>query len=829
MKKIYVSLSFVMLSLFYFSQTSGLFFSEYAEGSSNNKYMEIYNGTGATVDLSEYAFPNVSNAPNVPGEYEYWNNFPIGATVADGDVYIIAHPSSDPLILAEADHTFSFMSNGDDGFCLVKQDGSWVDSNNDQIMQDSEISGFIYVDWIGTWDADPGTAWDVAGVTNGTQNHTLLRKETICTGNSTPLGSFGTNTTDSEWEVLDIDTWTNLGAHVANCGGGTLPIINSDPNSLSGFVQFVGSPSDEQTTEISGSNLTADVTATVSGDYEISLTTSVGFGPSVVLSQTAGELAATIVYVRLNGSVAVSPADGEIVLSSTGADNNTVALSGEILNPDPVIFVTEDTLSGFSHFVGTPSDVQSFEVSGNYLIDNVNISFATAIEYGISTDPTGPFTNSVTLISGAAPMNYLVETVGSTGFSPGSLNISVGDTVTFVNTGGNHNVNGTTNTFPGNPESFGNAVGAGWTFQHVFQTPGSYDYQCDPHAGMGMTGSIIVSPASPGSVANTAIYVQLNGSAQNLNQTGEIVVSSASATSQSVFLFGETLDYISSTIGSVTSNDNEGVAESLGDLVQLEGVVHCIDFDGNEGYSFTIIDENNDGINVFSFSDVSGYVVNEGEQILINGQIEQYNGLTEIVPDTIIVIAADMPTVTPTVVTSLDETTESQWITIENLDFVTPIATFPTGSNNIDVTDGTNVYTIRIDSDTDIPGSVTPQAPFNVTGVGGQYDSSSPFDEGYQLFPCGTGSFESTGTTGVEEQFIKSVTVYPNPVSDYVTVSLSEEGVFQLIIRDCHGRILENRSMNDSVTISSQKWSKGVYMIEVRNEIGISKNVKIIK
>ena len=173
-----------MLSLFCFSQTSGLFFSEYAEGSSNNKYMEIYNGTGATIDLSEYAFPNVSNAPSVPGEYEYWNNFPIGATVADGDVYIIAHPSSDPLILAEADHTFSFMSNGDDGFCLVKQDGSWVDTNNDQIMQDSEISGFIQVDWIGTWDADPGTAWDVAGVTNGTQNHTLLRKDAICSGNS---------------------------------------------------------------------------------------------------------------------------------------------------------------------------------------------------------------------------------------------------------------------------------------------------------------------------------------------------------------------------------------------------------------------------------------------------------------------------------------------------------------------------------------------------------------------------------------------------------------------------------------------------------------------
>ena len=36
-----------------------LFISEYAEGSSNNKYLEIYNGTGAEVSLAEYALPSV--------------------------------------------------------------------------------------------------------------------------------------------------------------------------------------------------------------------------------------------------------------------------------------------------------------------------------------------------------------------------------------------------------------------------------------------------------------------------------------------------------------------------------------------------------------------------------------------------------------------------------------------------------------------------------------------------------------------------------------------------------------------------------------------------
>ena len=69
-----------------------VFFSEAAEGSSNHKYFEIYNPTDATVDLSEYAFPNVGNAPTTPGEYEFWNAFEDGATIAPGDVFVICRP-----------------------------------------------------------------------------------------------------------------------------------------------------------------------------------------------------------------------------------------------------------------------------------------------------------------------------------------------------------------------------------------------------------------------------------------------------------------------------------------------------------------------------------------------------------------------------------------------------------------------------------------------------------------------------------------------------------------------------------------------------------------
>ena len=66
--------------LYFAFPMANLFFSEYAEGSSNNKYFEVYNPTQDRLSLC-WTWSNVSNAPSTPGVYEYWNEFDAGAII----------------------------------------------------------------------------------------------------------------------------------------------------------------------------------------------------------------------------------------------------------------------------------------------------------------------------------------------------------------------------------------------------------------------------------------------------------------------------------------------------------------------------------------------------------------------------------------------------------------------------------------------------------------------------------------------------------------------------------------------------------------------------
>jgi hypothetical protein len=181
-----------------------LFFSEWSEGSFNNKYFEIFNPTNDTISLVNYAFARVSNSPTIIGVYEYWNNFDSGSVILPMDVFIVAHPSADSLILAQANMTFGSLSNGNDGIALVY---------GNEPVSPMAPDGVTYeiVDWLGDWNGDPGQGWTIGGTFAGTRNHTIIRKCNIANGDTS-----WTNSAANQWMVLPNDYWNNIGYHTFN-------------------------------------------------------------------------------------------------------------------------------------------------------------------------------------------------------------------------------------------------------------------------------------------------------------------------------------------------------------------------------------------------------------------------------------------------------------------------------------------------------------------------------------------------------------------------------------------------------------------------------------
>ena len=112
------------------------------------------------------------------------------------------------------------------------------------------------------------------------------------------------------------------------------PTIVATPTTLTGFtyVENAG-PSTAKTISVSGAHLTADISLTASTNYEISKTENSGYDNSLTLTQASGAVAATTIYVRQKANLAKGDYDGTITLSSTGATDATVSLSGSVEGP----------------------------------------------------------------------------------------------------------------------------------------------------------------------------------------------------------------------------------------------------------------------------------------------------------------------------------------------------------------------------------------------------------------------------------------------------------------------------------------------------------------
>jgi len=168
--------------------TADIFFSEYIEGSSNNKAVEIFNGTGGSVDLAPYTVERYNNGAATPS-----STTDLTGTIDVDDVYVVANSGANAAILAEADLQSSLtFYNGDDALVLKK-------------------SGVI-IDSIGRVGEDPGSEWGTGDASTG--ENTIRRMSSVCSGDTDPTDPYDPAT---EWDGYPQNDSAGLGSHTG-CG-----------------------------------------------------------------------------------------------------------------------------------------------------------------------------------------------------------------------------------------------------------------------------------------------------------------------------------------------------------------------------------------------------------------------------------------------------------------------------------------------------------------------------------------------------------------------------------------------------------------------------------
>lgn len=228
----------VFFSLMGSAQVCNLFFSEYLEGASNNKAIEVYNPLNVTVDLTDYVIYRYNNGSPTPTD----SLFPQG-TLAPGAVFVAGNPSAVPGITAVSDtlHTITFF-NGDDAMELRYRPTNTT------------------LDIIGIIGNDPGTNWVVGS--GATSEFTLVRMFSYTDG------ELNWAVSANEWDVYPQNTTTFIGSH----SGASCCLANASSLSVSACSSYTWAE-----------NAT---TYTASGSYTDTLTNAAGCDSIITLNLT---------------------------------------------------------------------------------------------------------------------------------------------------------------------------------------------------------------------------------------------------------------------------------------------------------------------------------------------------------------------------------------------------------------------------------------------------------------------------------------------------------------------------------------------------------------
>ena len=166
-----------------------LIISEYVEGSSYNKALELFNGTDSTINLSGYTIKLYTN-----GSSSASTTINLSGSIAAGATWVLAHSSASNSLWSKANATSAALNyNGNDAVVLYRST--------------------TVVDALGDVGYDPGSAgWGSGAVS--TTDHTLVRKSSVTNGDTSIYDSFYPQ---DYWYGYASDYFSNLGSHSSAC------------------------------------------------------------------------------------------------------------------------------------------------------------------------------------------------------------------------------------------------------------------------------------------------------------------------------------------------------------------------------------------------------------------------------------------------------------------------------------------------------------------------------------------------------------------------------------------------------------------------------------
>src|SRR5215510_10659113 len=376
-----------------------LYFSEYVEGSSNNKALEIFNGTGVAVNLSTYQVKYFFNGSTTAGL-----TISLSGTLAPGDVFVLAQASADAAILAQADLTNgSGWFNGDDAVALVH-------------------SG-VNIDVIGQIGLDPGSEWGLGDTS--TADNTLRRLTSVTGGDPNGADAFDPSL---EWAGFPINTFDGLGQYP---DGGVTPTVlaiaqiqgagHTSPH-VSELVRTTGTVT---AVEFNGFYLQDPVgdadPATSEGVFVFTSTTpTVAAGDSVQVTGTVSEFQPG---GPATGNLTSTEIGGPAVLVlSTGNPLPPPAQLGEAGSLPPTELIDDDALAVYDPATDGIDFYEAFE------------GMRVQIDGALAVSPKNVFGEIFTVTDGGAHATRLNArsgiTVAADDFNPERIQVQLDDDLT---------------------------------------------------------------------------------------------------------------------------------------------------------------------------------------------------------------------------------------------------------------------------------------------------------------------------------------------------------------------------------------------------------------